>query len=52
MKQDLAAARAVFGSEVALWQLPVNVYGTVEVTMAEIAHKIRPAEQLGATCTT
>ena len=27
MKQDLAAARAVFGSKVALWQLPVNVYG-------------------------
>lgn len=47
MKQDLAAARAVFGSEVALWQLPVNVYGTVEVTMAEIAHKIRPCGTVG-----
>ena len=47
MKQDLAAARAVFGSKVALWQLPVNVYGTVEVTMAEMALKIRPCGTAG-----
>ena len=47
MKQDLAAARAVFGSKGALWQLPVNVYGTVEVTMAEMALKIRPCGTAG-----
>lgn len=40
--QDLHAARVVFGSEAALWQIPMNVYGTVEVTMAELASKVRP----------
>ena len=47
LMQDLAAARAVFGSNVALWQLPVSVYGTVEVTMAEMALKIRPCGAAG-----
>lgn len=40
--QDLYAARVVFGSEVNLWQIPLNAYGTVEVTMAELAWKVRP----------
>ena len=45
--QDVAAARAVFASEAEVWQLPVGVYGTVEVTMAELAHKVRPCGALG-----
>ena len=47
LMQDLVAARAVFGSNVALWQLPVSVYGTVEVTMAEMVLKIRPCGGAG-----
>lgn len=39
--QDLNAARIVFGSPVELWQIPLNAYGTVEVTMAELAWKVR-----------
>ena len=42
LKQDVWAARVVFGSEAALWQIPMNVYGTVEVTLAELACKVRP----------
>ena len=45
--QDVAAARAVFASKAGVWQLPVGVYGTVEVTMAELAHKVRPCGALG-----
>lgn len=45
--QDVAAARMVFASKAGVWQLPVGVYGTVEVTMAELAHKVRPCGALG-----
>lgn len=45
--QDLAAARVVFGSGAAVWQIPMNVYGTVEVTMAELALKVRPCGAAG-----
>ena len=45
--QDVAAARVVFASKAEVWQLPVGVYGTVEVTMAELAHKVRPCGALG-----
>lgn len=47
MKQDLCAARKVFDSNVGLWQIPVTVYGTVEVTMGEIAWKVRPCGKIG-----
>lgn len=40
--QDIHAARVVFESPVALWQIPLNAYGTVEVTMAELASRVRP----------
>ena len=45
--QDVPAARVVFASEAGLWQLPVGVYGTAEVTMAELAWKVRPCGALG-----
>lgn len=45
--QDVAAARVVFASKAEVWQLPMNVYGTVTVTMAELAHKVRPCGAVG-----
>lgn len=45
--QDVAAARVVFASKAAVWQIPVGVYGTVEVTMAELAWKVRPCGTMG-----
>lgn len=45
--QDVPAARAVFASKAAVWQLPVGVYGTAEVTMAELAWKVRPCGAMG-----
>lgn len=45
--QDICAARVVFASKAAVWQLPVGVYGTVEVTMAELAWKVRPCGSMG-----
>lgn len=45
--QDIYAARVVFASKAAVWQLPVGVYGTVEVTMTELAWKVRPCGAMG-----
>lgn len=47
LSQDVAAARSVFASKAAVWQLPVEVYGTVETTMAELARKVRPYGSMG-----
>ena len=47
LMQDIAAARALFASKAAVWQLPVGVYGTAEVTMAELARKVRPYGSAG-----
>lgn len=48
LKQDLAAARAVFAAPVPLWQIPLNVYAAMEVTLAELACRVRPCSRIGA----
>lgn len=45
--QDVPAARVVFASKAGVWQLPVGVYATVETSMAELAHKVRPCGSMG-----
>ena len=47
LMQDVAAARVVMASKAAVWQIPVNVYGTMEVTMAELAVRVRPCGRVG-----
>ena len=48
LMQDPAAARAVFASPAALWQIPLNVYASMEVTLAELAARVRPCGAAGA----
>lgn len=48
LMQDVTAARVVLASQAEVWQLPVTVYGTVEVTMAELARKVRPHGPIGS----
>ena len=45
--QDVAAARAVMASPAAVWQFPVNVYSSMEVSMAELAVRVRPCGAVG-----
>ncbi|PWM58673.1 MAG: nucleoside hydrolase [Subdoligranulum variabile] len=47
LMQDLPAARAVFVSPVAMWQVPLNVYASMEVTLAELASRVRPCGRAG-----
>lgn len=47
LMQDVAAGRVLMASRSAVWQLPVNVYGSMEVTMAELAARVRPCGAVG-----
>ncbi len=47
LMQDVAAARVLMASKAAVWQLPLNVYSTMEVTMAELAARVRPCGRVG-----
>ena len=45
--QDILAANAIFESDMPLWQVPSDVYSTMEVSFAELADKVAPCGQLG-----
>ena len=47
LMQDVAAGRVLMASKAAVWQLPLNVYGTMEVSMAELAARVRPCGRVG-----
>ena len=47
LKQDITAARILFDSPVELWQIPMNVYRTMEFSFAELVDKIRPCGRIG-----
>lgn len=47
LMQDLAAARVVFASKAQVWQIPLSVYANMEVTLAELASRVRPCGQAG-----
>lgn len=48
LMQDVAAGRVLMASKAAVWQLPVNVYSTMEVSMAELAARVRPCGRVGS----
>lgn len=48
LKNDVIAARYVFQSDVALWQVPRNVYQMMLVSVAELAVQVRPCGEIGA----
>lgn len=47
LMQDIPAARVVFASAAGLWQIPQNVYAAMEVTLAELASRVRPCGRVG-----
>lgn len=44
---DLNAARIVYTSMVELWQVPVNVYGTMYVSYFELMNRVYPCGEIG-----
>ncbi len=47
LNQDADACRALLASKAAVWQIPQNVYSTLEVSLAELAARVRPCGPLG-----
>ena len=47
LMQDVAAGRVLMASKAAVWQLPVNVYSSMEVSLAELAARVRPCGAVG-----
>lgn len=47
LMQDVAAGRVLMASKAAVWQLPVNVYSSMEVSLAELAAQVRPCGAVG-----
>ncbi len=45
--QDILAANIIFGSDIPLWQIPANVYRTMEVSFSELAWKVAPCGKIG-----
>lgn len=48
LEQDLLAARILFDSPMEIWQVPVNVYCTMEFSLSELVDKISPCGEIGA----
>lgn len=47
LKNDIDAANVVFCSSMPLWQVPINVYKQIAVSLAELQYKVRPCGELG-----
>lgn len=45
--QDIHAANVLFGSEMPLWQVPMSVYKTFAVSLAELQLKVAPCGEIG-----
>lgn len=48
LKQDIMAARILFDSPMEIWQVPANVYATMEFSLSELVEKISPCGEIGA----
>ncbi|MDO4283927.1 MAG: nucleoside hydrolase [Eubacteriales bacterium] len=47
LMQDITGANVVFGSRMPLWQVPMNVYKQMAVSLAELQLKVKPYGQIG-----
>ena len=48
IKTDLIASRIVFDSPIKLWQIPITTYRTMEISIAELVHKVKPCGEIGS----
>ena len=45
--QDIKAVNTLFQSPMEFWQIPMNVYGSTEISFAELVRYIRPCGEIG-----
>ncbi len=47
LMQDIMAANVVFRSSMPVWQVPMKVYKTLSVSLAELQYKVAPCGEIG-----
>lgn len=47
LQQDIYAAQVLFDSPVPIWQVPVNTYGGMNISFAELMTKVQPCGEVG-----
>lgn len=47
LEQDINAANVLFRSQMPVWQVPMNVYKQMSVTLAELQLHVRPCGEIG-----
>lgn len=47
LMQDVNAANVLFASEMPVWQIPMKVYKTLSVSLAELQYKVEPCGEIG-----
>lgn len=47
LSQDVEAVRIIFESPIAIWQIPQNVYKTIEISFAELSKNVKSCGKLG-----
>lgn len=47
LQQDIYAAQVLFDSPMPIWQVPVNVYGGMYISFAELMTRVKPMGQVG-----
>ncbi len=45
--QDINAANVVFRSKMPLWQIPINVYKQIAVSLTELSRRVKPCGEIG-----
>ncbi len=48
LSNDIEAANIIFHSPVKLWQVPMNIYGKMQVSLTELEMKVAPYGEIGA----
>ena len=48
LQQDIYAAQVLFDSPMSIWQIPMNVYGGINISFPELMTKVKPCGELGA----
>lgn len=48
LQQDVYAAQVVFDSDINLWQVPMNAYGGMNISFAELTCRVKNKGEIGA----
>lgn len=48
LRQDVYAAQVLFDSPVKIWQVPMNIYAGMNISLSEVISRVKPCGKVGA----